>query len=196
MIKITEKEREIIERYFNVCENEEYIELEMWTDGGVDMLIYINQNEHDNILSGIEEYIDSFDIDEEIDIYRQDKYYRENFTITQSVKDFEDYITTLKNVCDELSKIENNVNNSCKCDTNYIDELNYITFVLGYDLLHDRLQASDIESTCDIAYDICNSIAKLYLDSEEYKNLKYSSYEMLVCWLNNNLELVNSYFRG
>lgn len=79
---------------------------------------------------------------------------------------------------------------------NYNDELQYHAFVLGYDLLNDRLQASKLESACDIAYDICYSLAKQYLESEEYKNLKYSSYEMLVCWLNNNLELVNSYFRG
>lgn len=78
----------------------------------------------------------------------------------------------------------------------YIDELQYHIFVLGYDLLNDRLQASDIESNCDIAYDICYSLAKKYLDSEEYRNLKYSSYEMLVYWLNNNAELVNSYFVG
>lgn len=78
----------------------------------------------------------------------------------------------------------------------YLDELYYHTFVLGYDLLHDRLQASDIESTCDVAYDICYSLAKQYLESEEYKNLKYSSYEMLVYWLNNNRELVDSYFKG
>lgn len=77
----------------------------------------------------------------------------------------------------------------------YTDELYYHAFVLGYDLLNDRLQASD-NRECDISYDICINLAKLYLDSEEYKNLKYSSYEMLVHWLNNNRELVDSYFRG
>lgn len=77
----------------------------------------------------------------------------------------------------------------------YTDELYYHAFVLGYDLLNDRLQASD-NRECDISYDICISLAKLYLDSEEYRNLKYSSYEMLVHWLNNNMELVDSYFRG
>lgn len=79
---------------------------------------------------------------------------------------------------------------------NYNDELYYHAFVLGYDLLNDRLQASELENTCDIAYDICISLAKQYLESEEYKNLKYSSYEMLVHWLNNNKELVDSYFIG
>ena len=78
----------------------------------------------------------------------------------------------------------------------YLDELYYHTFILGYDLLNDRLQASELESPCDTAYDICISLAKQYLNSEEYKNLKYSSYEMLVYWLNDNKELVDSYFIG
>ena len=77
----------------------------------------------------------------------------------------------------------------------YLDELYYHTFVLGYDLLNDRLQATD-NRECDIAYDTCYSLAKQYLNSEEYKDLKHSSYEMLVYWLNNNKELVDSYFKG
>lgn len=79
---------------------------------------------------------------------------------------------------------------------NYSDELYYHAFVLGYDLLNDRLQASELESTCDTAYDICISLAKQYLGSDYYNNIKYSSYEMLVHWLNDNMELVDSYFIG
>jgi len=78
----------------------------------------------------------------------------------------------------------------------YIDELYYHAFILGYDLLNDKLQASKLESPCDIAYDICVSLAKQYLGSDYYNNIKYSSYEMLVHWLNDNMELVDSYFIG
>ena len=86
------------------------------------------------------------------------------------------------------------MNNDVKND--YLDELQYHTFVLGYDLLNDRLQASKFENSCDIAYDVCDSLAKQYLESEEYRNLKYSSYDMLIEWLDNNKELVDSYFIG
>ena len=79
-------------------------------------------------------------------------------------------------------------NNDVRND--YLDELYYHTFVLGYDLLHDRLVISD-NKECDISYDICYSLAKQYLASEEYKNLKYSSYEMLVYWLRINKDMID-----
>ena len=106
MIKINNNERDILERYFNICENDEYIELEMWTDGGVDMLIYIEQDKFENVLSGIEQYINDFNINEEIDIHGLDENYKSNFTIKESLKDFECYIETLKSICKELESLE------------------------------------------------------------------------------------------
>lgn len=106
MIKINNNERYILERYFNICENDEYIELEMWTNKGVDMLIYIEQDKFESVLSGIKEYIDDFDIDEEIDIHRLDENYKSNFTIKESLEDFELYIKTLKSICKELESLE------------------------------------------------------------------------------------------
>ena len=80
---------------------------------------------------------------------------------------------------------------------NKIDsEVSYFAFVLGYDLLHHNLINNDFVKTCDNAYDTCVSIAKLFLRSEEYKNLKHSSYDMLVKWLENNTHIVSTYFGG
>lgn len=77
-------------------------------------------------------------------------------------------------------------------DKNYDEsELNYLVFVLGYDLLHDYL--SNVENNvyeCDNAYDICHSIAHKFLDSKVYKEeegLKYSTYELLQHWLRDNV---------
>ena len=106
MIKINNNEREILEKYFNICENDEYIELEMWTNRGVDMFIYIEQDKFENVLSCIKEYIDDFDIDGEIDIHRLDINYKNNFTIKESLEDFELYIETLKSICKELESLE------------------------------------------------------------------------------------------
>lgn len=106
MIKISDSEREILERYFNIYENDEYIELEMWTNKGVDMFIYIEQDKFESVLEGIETYINDFDIDDVIDTYRQGKDYRETFTIKESLKDFELYIETLKDICKELESLE------------------------------------------------------------------------------------------
>ena len=80
-------------------------------------------------------------------------------------------------------------------DEFYIDksviesEKAYFTFVLGYDLLNDMLTKSSTPEN-DISYDFCNMIAEDFLRSEEYKNEKYSSYEMLESWVNDNKDFI------
>ncbi len=71
----------------------------------------------------------------------------------------------------------------------YESEKSYFTFVLGYDLLNDMLSKSSTPEN-DVSYDFCNMIASQYLESPEYRNEKYSAYEMLVQWLNDNKERV------
>lgn len=72
------------------------------------------------------------------------------------------------------------------------NETTYIAFVLGYDLLNDKLQNSNYPE-CDICYDSCSTLAEKFLQSKEYKNEKYSTYEMLQVWLDNNPDLINEY---
>lgn len=67
----------------------------------------------------------------------------------------------------------------------------YFTFVLGYDLLNDMLKKSSTPEN-DISYDFCNMIAEDFLKSEEYKNVKYSSYEMLESWVNDNKNFIKN----
>lgn len=82
-------------------------------------------------------------------------------------------------------------------DEFYIDksviesEKAYFTFVLGYDLLNDTLKKSSTPEN-DISYDFCNMIAEEFLKSEEYKNVKYSSYEMLESWVNDNKNFIKN----
>lgn len=80
-------------------------------------------------------------------------------------------------------------------NNNINDEISYITFVLGYDLLRHKILDSNYRE-CDIVYDICTSIAKLFLKSDEYLNTKYSTYEMLDFWLRINDDIIDSYFIG
>ena len=61
----------------------------------------------------------------------------------------------------------------------------YFTFVLGYDLLNDMLTKSSTPEN-DVSYDFCNMVAGEFLKSKEYKNEKYSAYEMLEKWVNDN----------
>lgn len=82
-------------------------------------------------------------------------------------------------------------------DEFYIDksviesEKAYFTFVLGYDLLNDMLKKSSTSEN-DISYDFCNMVAEEFLKSEEYKNEKYSSYEMLESWVNDNKSFIKN----
>lgn len=64
-------------------------------------------------------------------------------------------------------------------------EINYLNFVLGYDLLNDMLKKSK-NPECDISYDFCDYLSRHFIKSEEYQNTNYSTYDMLVKWLENN----------
>lgn len=83
---------------FMVHINSDSAELEMWTDGGVNMIIYLKPFTKEKFI----EYVDNFDIDEEIDLHRQGDSYKKTFTITQSVKDFTDYHSFLLKIAQKI----------------------------------------------------------------------------------------------
>ena len=99
-------------RYYN--ENGECIgiEMEQWTDGGVDMIHLIDgrdrdMNDPDWWKDELEAISEAFDVDEEIDINRQDEKYRSAFTYRQSVEDFEDYDKWLKGIAEQAKSYNN-----------------------------------------------------------------------------------------
>ena len=49
-------------------------------------------------------YVNEFDIDEEIEVYRKDKQYKAVFTIRQSLADFTEFHDMLKEVAEKLKK--------------------------------------------------------------------------------------------
>lgn len=83
-------------------DGEQAAEIEKWTDGGVDMIINLLPFTKENFI----EFVQNFDIDEEIDLHRQNAQYKKNFTISQSLKDFTDFHNHLKEVADKLEKIK------------------------------------------------------------------------------------------
>lgn len=93
-----------------------------------------------------------------------------------------------------IGVVEQKGNNIIMSKSNFDKESEkaYITFVLGYDLLNDKLQSSNFPE-CDICYDTCSSLAEHFINSKEYKNTKYSTYEMLQEWIDINPELINSF---
>lgn len=94
----------ILEKYFNIYEYDNYCDLENWTDGSVNMLIPIDKSK--NIIEELENFIENFNIDEEIEIHRENEYYKKDFTIRESLEDFENWVEYIKNIIEELKKIE------------------------------------------------------------------------------------------
>ena len=99
-------------RYYN--ENGECvgIEIEQWTDGGVDMIHLIDgrdrdMNDPDWWKDELEAISEAFDVDEEVDINRQDEKYRSAFTYRQSVEDFEEYDKWLKGIAEQAKSYNN-----------------------------------------------------------------------------------------
>ncbi len=75
-------------------DNEQCSELEMWTAGGVDMIIGLLPFKKVEF----KKYVNEFDVDEQIDLHRQSKEYKDNFTISESLKDFTDFHNKLKEI--------------------------------------------------------------------------------------------------
>lgn len=89
---------EKIKEFFGVYEDEQIVELETWTNGGVNMHIVLRKDSDKSYLQQFEDYLKNFDVDEEIEIHRQDAQYRNVFTIRESLQDFEAYKEWLSNV--------------------------------------------------------------------------------------------------
>ena len=79
-----------------------HAELETWTDGGVNMIIILTPFTAKAFL----DYVESYEVDELIDLYRQDPGYRNAFTIAQSLKDFRRFHKRLKRLKKELKLIK------------------------------------------------------------------------------------------
>lgn len=106
-MKITSKERELLEELFNISESADDLELESYTDGGVDMFITIEKDNSNNLLEQLERFVENFDIDEEIDIHREDENYKRNFTIRESINDFENWVDYIKECISKLEEYNN-----------------------------------------------------------------------------------------
>ena len=106
-MEITSKERELLLKLFNINESAYELELESWTDGGVDMLISIDKTSDNNLLEQLERFVENFDIDEEIDIHREDENYKRNFTIRESINDFENWVDYIEECISKLEEYNN-----------------------------------------------------------------------------------------
>jgi hypothetical protein len=83
-------------------------ELNTYTNGGVNQIIFIDFRDTDksptsgkHFLELFNERINDIDIDEEIQLNRQDKNYCANFSLEESVQDFKEWKESLLNIFNE-----------------------------------------------------------------------------------------------
>jgi hypothetical protein len=90
------------ENEFNVHlfkqDNKQCAEIEKWTNIGVDMIICLNPFTAEEFKN----YVKEFNVDDEIDLHRQDKRYCKDFTVRQSVEDFEHFHNHLQEIAAKL----------------------------------------------------------------------------------------------
>lgn len=101
------KIQEFFELFFahvDICNfaNGDGIEMETWTDGGVNMIVCLENDK--GLLENFKDYVENFDVEEEIDLYREGESYKRAFTLRQSLDDFEDYLKWLNKIVSIIEK--------------------------------------------------------------------------------------------
>jgi hypothetical protein len=96
----------------NYTEDDKFFgyELNTYTDGGVNEIIFLDFRQDgdpssaDDFIKKLENWLNDFDIDETIDMYREDENYKNNFSLSQSLKDFKRYKKEIKRVIKKLKE--------------------------------------------------------------------------------------------
>ena len=70
---------------------------------GIKLYILSNTNDKENVKKQLQELVDNFSVDDEIDMYRQDANYKRNFTISQSLEDFTEYQKKLEDLANNFN---------------------------------------------------------------------------------------------
>lgn len=85
--------------HFKVYNHEGTVELETWTNGGVNMIISLDINKDMSLLDQFNEYVARFDVDEEVlFLMENDSSYRSSFSLSASISDFKSFHEVLNGV--------------------------------------------------------------------------------------------------
>jgi hypothetical protein len=86
-------------------------ELNTYTDGGVNEIVFLdfrdknmNAENVDDFIKEFKSYISDTDIEERIELNRQDKLYRDNFSLKASLKDFKNWNKKMLKLIKKLEK--------------------------------------------------------------------------------------------
>ena len=86
-----------------IHEHEDIFEVGIHTDGGVEMWIVLHKDYAGGLEEQFNKYVEDFDVDEEIELHRQDERYKNDFTIRESLDDFEAYRQYLQEISQSIS---------------------------------------------------------------------------------------------
>ena len=103
MKQFNKKQQEIICEEFGIYESGMALELEDWTEGGVNMFITIDKTSKESYLDQFKDFVDNFNVDDEIEIHRQDETYKRTFSIRESLNDFEEWHSKIKDILTRLA---------------------------------------------------------------------------------------------
>lgn len=185
MKEMNEKQKEIIEKKFNLSDDGECLELEAWTSRGVDMILYLWKDKHENIIDGLKYYYENFDIDEEIDTHRQSRDYCQAFTISESLRDFEDWQKFIQGVIEELEELEEKEKRE-RFQESFNEILFYMSIILKDTFLKNKFILMDIFYAR--AYEIAND----YLPHDNKKKSLIESINDYIKENNENIKMLLS----
>lgn len=94
---------EIMEDYdFSVfLYDDNMMELETWTNAGVNMLIHLDKT---TMMEDLYYYIRNFDAEEEVLLYAECMEYMDNIGLRGGLEDFDEYIQRVEDMCRKLSE--------------------------------------------------------------------------------------------
>ena len=85
-------------------------ELNTYSKGGVNQIVFLDFRDGGNpkkvkdFISEFKSYVKSIDVEEQVDLHRQDVRYKEAFTLKQSLKDFKSWKKDLKVLVSNINK--------------------------------------------------------------------------------------------
>lgn len=130
-------------------------EINSYTNGGVNIIIFLDYRDTDydvnnpnDFLTLFKKNIKEFDIDDNIETHRQYDRYRQDFTIKESLKDFERYLKQLKRIKQDLKVlIKGKSKNGLRKNMGSLEKKLDVCKTLGIDVPYMMLNQDNFAST-------------------------------------------------
>lgn len=172
-MELNKRERKILEQHFGIYETESNYKLEGFTSEGVNMFIYIDKDTDTELVEQLNDYVNNFNVDEEIDLHRENEEYRNHFTIQDSLDDFHSWLDIVQEVIVELEEPITPLKcvgvNDTERGLNIVLIDNNDEIIENYDI-EINIKGLEYKELYNLCYGISNKINSLYI--EKYGELE------------------------